>query len=64
MNSSSIGTMNLANPEELSNLQIANLIRSLSISKVNLKFSKELEDDLLRRKLPIDLARKESNWKY
>ena len=29
---------------------------------MNLKFIKELEDDPLRRKPSIDLARKELNW--
>tara|TARA_Y100001968_G_scaffold194785_1_gene178705 strand:- start:458 stop:1111 length:654 start_codon:yes stop_codon:yes gene_type:complete len=62
MNSSNIGPINLGNPEELSILQIANLIRSSSIKKVNLKFLKELEDDPLRRKPLIDLAKKELNW--
>ena len=63
MNSSNIGPMNLGNPEELSILQVANLIRNSSIKKLNLKFSKELEDDPLRRKPSIDLAQKELNWK-
>jgi len=63
MNSSNMGPMNLGNPEELSVLQIANLIRSISIKKLNLKFLKELEDDPLRRKPSIDLAQKELRWK-
>ena len=63
MNSSNIGPMNLGNPEELSILQVANLIRNSSFKKLNLKFSKELEDDPLRRKPSIDLAQKELNWK-
>ena len=62
MNSSNTGPMNLGNPEELSILQIANLIRSSSNKKVNLKFLKELEDDPLRRKPSIYLAQKELNW--
>ena len=62
MNSSSLGPMNLGNPEELSVLEIANLIRSDSIKKVNLKFLNELEDDPYRRKPSIDFARKELNW--
>ncbi len=62
MNSSSIGPMNLGNPEELSILEITNLIRNTSIEKVNLQFLKELEDDPLRRKPSIRLARKELNW--
>ena len=62
MNSSNKGPINLGNPEELSILQVANLIRNSSIKKINLKFSKELEDDPLRRKPSIDLAQKELNW--
>jgi UDP-glucuronate decarboxylase len=62
MNSSSLGPMNLGNPEELSILQITNLISNLSIEKVNLKFLKEIEDDPLRRKPSIYLAQKELNW--
>ncbi len=50
MDSSNIGPMNLGNPEELSILQITNLIRNTSIEKVNLKFLKELKDDPIRRK--------------
>jgi len=63
MESSNIGPINLGNPEELSVLQIANLIRSKSIKKVNIRFLKGLEDDPLRRKPSIDLAQKELNWR-
>ena len=63
MNSSSTGPINLGNPEELSILEIANIIRRKSIKKVNLKFLNKLEDDPLRRKPSIDLAWKELNWK-
>ena len=62
MNSSIIGPMNIGNPEELSILEIANLIRDTSIKKVNLKFLKELEDDPHRRKPLISFAKKELNW--
>ena len=62
MNSSNRGPMNLGNTEELSILEIANLIKDKSIKKVDLKFLKEIEDDPLRRKPSIDLARKELNW--
>ena len=62
MNSSNLGPMNLGNPEELSILQITNLISNISIEKVNLKFLKEIEDDPLRRKPSIYLAQKELNW--
>ena len=62
MNSLNVGPMNLGNPEELSILQITNLISNLSIEKVNLKFLKEIEDDPLRRTPSIYLAQKELNW--
>ena len=62
MNYSNTGPINLGNPEELSILKITKLIRNISIEKLNLKFSKELEDDPLRRKPSIYLARKELNW--
>ena len=38
MNSSNKGPINLSNPEELSILQITNIIRYKSIKKLNLKF--------------------------
>ena len=53
MNSSSLGPMNLGNPEELSVLEIANLIRNDSIKKINFNFLNELEDDPIRRKPSI-----------
>ena len=62
MNSSNLGPINLGNPEELSILKITNLIRNISIEKVNLKFLKALDDDPLRRKPDIYLAKKELNW--
>jgi len=63
MNSSITGPINLGNPEELSILQIANLIRSKSTNKIKFRFLKELEDDPLRRQPSISLAQKELNWK-
>tara|TARA_B100000965_G_scaffold364464_1_gene348156 strand:- start:203 stop:1150 length:948 start_codon:yes stop_codon:yes gene_type:complete len=63
MNSSIIGPINLGNPEELSILEIAKLIRNISTKKINFRFLKGLEDDPLRRKPLIDLAQKELNWK-
>ena len=62
MNYSNTGPINLGNPEELSILEITNLIRNTSIEKVNLKFLKELEDDPLRRQPSISFARQELNW--
>ena len=63
MNSSNIGPMNLGNPEELSILEIANIIRKTSAKKINLQFLKEIEDDPFRRKPSIVLAQKELKWK-
>ena len=62
MNSSSQGPINLGNPEELSVLRIAELIRSKAKTKIDLKFLDKLEDDPLRRKPAIELAQKELNW--
>ena len=62
MNSSNTGPINLGNPEELSVLQIADLIRNKSSKKINLKFLKGLEDDPIRRKPLISLAKKELKW--
>ena len=63
MNSSNTGPINLGNEEEISILEIANLIRRDSIKKVNFEFLKELEDDPLRRKPLLELALKDLNWK-
>ena len=62
MNSLNKGPINLGNPEELSILQITKIIRNTSIHRLNLKFLNELEDDPLRRKPSINLARQELNW--
>ena len=48
--------MNIGNPEELSILQINNLVRNKSIKKVNMKFSNELYDETLRRKTTTYLS--------
>ena len=63
MNSSNTGPINLGNEEEISILEIANLIRRDSIKKLSFKFLKELEDDPLRRKPLLELALKDLNWK-
>ena len=63
MDSVITGPMNLGNPEELSIIQIANLIRNTSSKKLNLKFLEELDDDPMRRKPSIDFAQKELNWR-
>ena len=62
MNSSNSGPINFGNPEELSILTIAELIRLKSKIKIDLKFLNKLEDDPLRRKPAIEFAKKELNW--
>ena len=63
MNSSNHGPINLGNPEELSIIRIAELIRLKSKMQIELKFLDKPEDDPLRRKPVIDLAKKELNWR-
>lgn len=63
MNSSNHGPINLGNPEELSILRIAELIRLKSKMQIDLKFLDKPEDDPLRRKPLIDLAEKELSWR-
>ena len=63
MNASNYGPINLGNPEELSVLEIANMIRHKSNQKLDLKFLNQLEDDPLRRRPSIDIAQQELNWK-
>ena len=62
MNSSNSGPMNLGNPEELSIIEIAKMIKDISPKKINLKFLDQLEDDPKRRKPLIELAKNELNW--
>ena len=62
MNSSKHGPINLGNPEELSILKIAELIRLKVNKQIDLKFLDKPEDDPLRRKPAIELAKKELNW--
>ena len=62
MNSSIQGPINLGNPEELPVLRIAELIRLKAKRKIDIKFLDKPEDDPLRRKPAIELAKKELNW--
>ena len=62
MNSEHPGPINLGNPEELSVLDIAKLIRSKAGKELNLTFLDKLEDDPIKRKPLIDLAIKELDW--
>ena len=58
MNSSNIAPMTIDNPEELSIVQMANLIINTSIKKLNLRFLKELDNSPFRIKSLIDLVKK------
>ncbi len=62
MNSSTCGPINFGNPEELSVLRIAELIRLKAKMNIDLKFMAKLEDDPSRRKPAIEVAKKELNW--
>ncbi|AIQ97766.1 UDP-glucuronic acid decarboxylase family protein [Prochlorococcus sp. MIT 0801] len=62
MNSSNSGPLNLGNPEELSIIEIAKMIKDKSKKNIRLKFLDQLEDDPKRRKPLIDLAKTELNW--
>ena len=62
MNSSIQGPINFGNPEELPVLRIAELIRLKANRKIDIKFLDKPEDDPLRRKPAIELAKKELNW--
>ena len=62
MNSEHPGPINLGNPEELSVLDIAKLIRSKAGKELNFRFLDKLEDDPIKRKPLIDLAIKELDW--
>ncbi|MBO5145420.1 MAG: SDR family oxidoreductase [Lachnospiraceae bacterium] len=64
MNSRSdfLGPVNLGNPEELTILELAQLIIKLTDSKSNLVYKPLPSDDPLQRKPVIELAKKELDW--
>ena len=57
------GPMNLGNPEELSILEMAELVLELTGSKSKLEHHPLPEDDPTRRKPDISVARKHLDWK-
>lgn len=57
------GPMNLGNPQEVTMLELAQLILKLTRSKSNLIFFKLPEDDPRQRKPDISYASKAINWK-
>jgi UDP-glucuronate decarboxylase len=62
MNSKLIGPVNIGNPNEISVLEIANQIKSLTGTKSKIVFRPLPQDDPIRRKPDIALAVKELGW--
>lgn len=56
------GPVNLGNPEELTIVDMAKLIIDLTASKSELVYQELPEDDPVRRRPDITLAKKELNW--
>lgn len=56
------GPVNLGNPEEYTMLELAQKIIDLTNSKSKLTFDKLPEDDPIKRKPVIDLAKNKLNW--
>ncbi len=56
------GPVNLGNPEEISILDLANLILDLTRSKSTIAFHPLPEDDPMQRKPDINLARQKLDW--
>lgn len=64
MNSDSefTGPLNLGNTEEITMIQLAELIIKLTQSKSNIVFLPLPQDDPIRRKPVIELAKKKLDW--
>jgi UDP-glucuronate decarboxylase len=56
------GPVNLGNPDEITVLELAELILKLTASKARIVFKKLPVDDPLRRKPDISLAREKLGW--
>ncbi len=56
------GPVNLGNPDEFTILELANLVIELTKSKSEIIFKSLPEDDPVKRKPDIELAKKELNW--
>ncbi|OGM01999.1 hypothetical protein A3K72_01300 [Candidatus Woesearchaeota archaeon RBG_13_36_6] len=62
MNFNFIGPVNLGNPDEFSVLGLANIIKRLTNSKSKFVFKPLPEDDPIRRRPDISLAKREFGW--
>ena len=62
MNSKLVGPVNLGNPNEFSILELANMIKRLTKSKSKFVFKPLPEDDPLKRRPDISLAKRELGW--
>ena len=56
------GPMNLGNPQEITILELVEIIIKLTNSKSKIIFKKALDDDPQKRQPDISLAKKEINW--
>ena len=63
MNSDCCGPINLGNPDEYTVLQLADKIIKLTNSKSKLSFKNLPQDDPIKRKPDISLAKEKLNWK-
>jgi len=57
-----IGPFNLGNPEEITILELINLVVEATGSRSKIVFLTPLEDDSLRRCPEVDLTKKQLNW--
>lgn len=62
MNSNFTGPVNLGNPNEFSVLELANIIKKLTKSKSKVVFKPLPEDDPIRRRPDISLAKQKLGW--
>ena len=56
------GPVNLGNPNEITMIQLAEMIIRMTNSKSELKFMALPQDDPIQRKPVVELAKKELNW--
>jgi len=56
------GPVNLGNPDEMSMLELASLVKELTGSESGIAFNELPEDDPMQRQPNISLAKKELNW--
>ena len=63
MNSSSLGPLNLGNPEEFTINQLAELIKKKINQNLKIKHLELPKDDPMQRKPDITLAKNKQKWK-